>query len=1055
MALIGFNNNDNYNDFECARVIQNASKFIDDYIGTLTEAKAIPTSKYSFKGFVISIPNGEPNKPVQQFFGFEQPDETLYSLKDFENLYIYYMQLYDKKIDFHDPIHTRMENKYLKGVDYKQVTGFTAARLNGETLVTIDDEEHIDPGLIDIIWGGVSSFYQYVTEAYNIKHRVFEDYVGQDVANKYYEILEHLNSPENDINYWLEEPTIALEDFIEDHTQKAIDNLGKTTNKLRAGYMLKDGTYIDLTYGGHNRSDHRDISVAFDDSYDTATQCMIEFMKEGNIRLIPESPGIDMIVEPTETQYKALHNYILYWLQKYDEFTVDITKENGDVAISKTFKEFFSVDDVLKFIKNYFNGILTEADIGYHYGDLGNKADRRSKFGIRNSGGFGTGTYFVGTPISQRKDGGSYKNRPEHIIDVSKYNLFRPRNNEQAYKLHDALLAINNMSADFEQAPPTWRSILDEFDEVFNAYYAPLDALDDDDYTTPVKLNTKPLEKYIRKYNTKKYYPYKLEKGDDLMEVAREITDNRIKEARAFEDILYKLSSGLGYYNDDKLRRIVIKALQDKSDVAPSTLIMKDLGYEGIDVRHLDHDAQGLSGLDNFNFGSVIYDLKEALLEDIAAVRAKYPKIPDEVFNEIIRLDPTFNPNSNSVGTYGKWILTTYNRDSLSIDDSIKEVLDKFDKIKRNIPNEYRDINKYKSQKELEDMLDEVEPEYSDRQLLRQKQKARHNADIDADLVFDGAVYQVYVPKTYEASCKLGANTKWCTATTETRSYFNSYTEEGPLYIVINKEKPKFKYQFYFEYNPYNGVEPQFMDKDDEPIDIYAFLLSTPELYEFFKTQMLYMWGAQWEDQAKDLVQFRIPGDEFANKVHALPREIWKAIIRGDARQLLINIIDGDYFHQDVFEEITENIDMDWFSQETLARFEQAGISYEKINDIISEPDLQDKLFKLILRSAVDAASQETLQDMVYETQRAIKREYKPIYDVEYLNGAVVVKIAYDELFTIVANLQYEYSDYVTSSEIANEIISNIKSLDVELNVQYNMGTFNNVLQWNLVHMND
>lgn len=268
------------------------------------------------------------------------------------------------------------------------------------------------------------------------------------------------------------------------------------------------------------------------------------------------------------------------------------------------YKDLYDIDESFKLTEEDEKG-----DWGYHYGDLGNKADRRSKFGSRGSGGFGTGTYFIGTPISQRKDGGSYKNRPEHKIDFSKYNLFKPRSNEQAYKLHDALLTINNMAPNFKRVPKQWGEVLDEFDKVFDEYYAPLNALDDDDHSTPVTLNKQALLKYIRKYID--YYPYKLNKDDDLMDIAREIENNLVDEAKEFYYILNSLSSALGYYNEDKLRKIVIDALQDKSDIAPATLIMKSLGYDGIDVRHLDHDAQGLSGLDNFGFGSVIYDLKD------------------------------------------------------------------------------------------------------------------------------------------------------------------------------------------------------------------------------------------------------------------------------------------------------------------------------------------------------------------------------------------------------------------------------------------------------------
>ena len=60
--------------------------------------------------------------------------------------------------------------------------------------------------------------------------------------------------------------------------------------------MLKDGRMLDLTYGGNPREDHRAIQDAFDDmDLETASDYLIEFMNEGNIRLIPELPGIDIV----------------------------------------------------------------------------------------------------------------------------------------------------------------------------------------------------------------------------------------------------------------------------------------------------------------------------------------------------------------------------------------------------------------------------------------------------------------------------------------------------------------------------------------------------------------------------------------------------------------------------------------------------------------------------------------------------------------------------------------------------------------------------------------
>lgn len=696
-------------------------------------------------------------------------------------------------------------------------------------------------------------------------------------------------------------------------------------------------------------------------------------------------------------------------------------------------------EDIKKVIEEDSKG-----DWGYHYGDLGNKSDRRGNFGGRNSGGFGTGTYFVGTPISQRDDGGFYKNRPEHKVDFSKYHLFRPRTNEEAYRLHDALLAFNNMEPDFKEEPPSWDEVLAEFEKMSNEYWAPLDNLDDETPSTPVKLNTKPLLQYIRKYIN--YYPYKITKDDNLMGIAQDIEKELIKEASSFEKSLHNLSSALHYYDEDKLRKIVVAALKDKSDKAPSTLIMQALGYDGIDVRHLNHDAQGLAGLDNFGFGSVIYDLKESIAddktdsngktlsdsqiayfkdskvrdssgrllpvyhgtkddftvfkhghmnrkdvgylgdgfyftddidsansyskwkrgndynshtmevylnitnpivlehnqwatadlqdflgldlltddqkfdftvnqeisnklteevrkrgydgiiyhndfydetiyvvynsnqiksvtnetptssddinesvleeeneetetvdididdlelledlaileEDIEAMKPHYPNIPENRFQSIIELDPTYKIGSTNAGTYGKWLLSLANKNGGRVNDEeyITDVLKRFEENKKFLKN--KDIMGFKTIYDVDDYLSDENnyKEESARQKLRRVQNFVRKTDLikDADKVFDGNDWVIYVPKTYEASCKLGRGTTWCTATTQSDRYYNMYSGDGPLYININKHDPDEKYQFHFP-------TEQFMDKNDEEIDVMEFLQNNEELLDFY-----------------------------------------------------------------------------------------------------------------------------------------------------------------------------------------------------------------------------
>lgn len=102
---------------------------------------------------------------------------------------------------------------------------------------------------------------------------------------------------------------------------------------------------------------------------------------------------------------------------------------------------------------------------------------------------------------------------------------------------------------------------------------------------------------------------------------------------------------------------------------------------------------------------------------------------------------------------------------------------------------------------------------------MRDRQKARRDADItkEAKLVFSGDGFDVWVPETYAAECKLGAGTRWCTASTESDYYYNYYKRAygGDYYVLIGENGEK--YQFHIESH-------QFMNKDDESVDMVEFL---------------------------------------------------------------------------------------------------------------------------------------------------------------------------------------------------------------------------------------
>ena len=228
--------------------------------------------------------------------------------------------------------------------------------------------------------------------------------------------------------------------------------------------------------------------------------------------------------------------------------------------------------------------------------------------------------------------------------------------------------------------------------------------------------------------------------------------------------------------------------------------------------------------------------LERALNEDIESMKKYFPNIPDEQFQSLIELDPTYKPGSKNAGNYGRWILTLANKGKLDNLGHVKDLLTRFNDESKYLKN--KDIMRYKTMDEVEDMLNDEDSykEQSHRQEVRDRQKARKNADLgnEAKKVYEDSDWEVWVPLTYAASCKLGQGASWCTASTESDYYYNYYKDSygGNYYININKNDPEEKYQFHFESN-------QFMDADDDAIDLSKFLSQNTGLKEFY-TDVIY-----------------------------------------------------------------------------------------------------------------------------------------------------------------------------------------------------------------------
>lgn len=66
----------------------------------------------------------------------------------------------------------------------------------------------------------------------------------------------------------------------------------------------------------------------------------------------------------------------------------------------------------------------------------------------------------------------------------------------------------------------------------------------------------------------------------------------------------------------------------------------------------------------------------------------------------------------------------------------------------------------------------------------RERKEIKHT---QSTRVLDNNNYLIIIPNTYKALMVYGAGTKWCFNTND-ENIFNSYSEEGPLFIIINKK---------------------------------------------------------------------------------------------------------------------------------------------------------------------------------------------------------------------------------------------------------------------------
>jgi Leucine-rich repeat (LRR) protein len=212
--------------------------------------------------------------------------------------------------------------------------------------------------------------------------------------------------------------------------------------------------------------------------------------------------------------------------------------------------------------------------------------------------------------------------------------------------------------------------------------------------------------------------------------------------------------------------------------------------------------------------------------------------------------------------------------------------LQKYERFKNRLSQEYRDINKL-SIETLQDQVKDFSLEKTKATADEKKEASVTYAHPGADIVYRGQDWTVAKisntgPLGKEAACFYGGShnegrrgeTTWCTSSPG-YTWFERYIAKGPLYVVIPNTPSTFKtygketgevsglpanrYQFHFPDN-------QYMDADDRQINLIDFLNTNEEgLKQFFKPE--FMSSLTGEKGTK--VQVEYPNDS-ASKFIAL-----------------------------------------------------------------------------------------------------------------------------------------------------------------------------------------
>ena len=159
-------------------------------------------------------------------------------------------------------------------------------------------------------------------------------------------------------------------DFFRD---KAVKEFGYTPYYYDAGYIVPNGKMLNFSgekgkHYGSRGQDHRAIGTIFASDI-SGSEAMLKFMEQGNIRIMAETPGIDINskAEPTKEQYAQIRKFAAAYA-KEEFFGVDFTDERGNTIGSLEYDGRVRPDRVINDIKHFYEtGEVRDQGISQFY----------------------------------------------------------------------------------------------------------------------------------------------------------------------------------------------------------------------------------------------------------------------------------------------------------------------------------------------------------------------------------------------------------------------------------------------------------------------------------------------------------------------------------------------------------------------------------------------------------------------------------------------------------------------------------------------------------------